>query len=128
MVILGSTFLLQKRKLSWSDPDVADTVPAKHHRRQHREPESRHAAASPDTASTRLPLSAENQSASEENTAKAAVDTCSAGQRFTDRTGPLSNRRENESRKISLPSACGSPAMQDCSVSSSDCVPTADSP
>lgn len=120
---------VKKRKLSWSDPDVADVVPAKHHHRRRRAAESRHAAASPDTGSTRLPLSGENQSTSDENAATAAVDTCSAVQRFTDRTVPLSSsRRENGNRKVSLPSACGSPAMQDCSVSSSDCVPTADSP
>ncbi|MEQ2185954.1 hypothetical protein GOODEAATRI_023505 [Goodea atripinnis] len=126
---------VKKRKLSWSDPDVADRVPAKQSHRQHREHESCHAATSLDTASTCLPLLPENQTTAEEKTAKAAVDDCPASQRFTDRTCSLGrsylcSSRENENQKLAeifLPSSCGSPATQDCSVSSSNSFRTTDS-
>ncbi|XP_014843204.1 PREDICTED: circadian-associated transcriptional repressor-like [Poecilia mexicana] len=129
---------VKKRKLSWSDPDVADRLPAKQSHRQHREHERCHAASSLDTAAapTCLPLAPENQITSEEKTADTEVDNCSAGQRFTDRTGPLSRAyicstrgSENPKRtEIFLPSSRRSPATQDCVVSSSNSVPTTDSP
>ncbi|MED6283321.1 hypothetical protein CHARACLAT_007556 [Characodon lateralis] len=126
---------VKKRKLSWSDPDVADRVPAKQSLRQHREHESCHAATSLDTASTCLPLLPETQTTAEEKTTNAAVDNCPARQRFTDRTCSLGrsylcSSRENENQKLAeifLPSSCGSPATQDCSVSSSNSFRTTDS-
>ncbi|XP_036001197.1 circadian-associated transcriptional repressor-like [Fundulus heteroclitus] len=125
---------VKKRKLSWSDADAADSVPAKQNHRQRRERESCRAATELDAAPTRLPLSPENLSALEEKTTPVATHNSPERQRLTERTGCLSrsylcSRGENEKlTEVFLPSPCGSPATQDCSVSSSDSFTTTDSP
>ncbi|XP_015229169.1 PREDICTED: circadian-associated transcriptional repressor-like [Cyprinodon variegatus] len=118
---------VKKRKLSWSDPDVTASVPAKQSCRQHEEHESC-------LTSTCLPLSPENLTTLEDKTAE--MDNCSEGQRFPKRTNPISGshsciREEHENQKPTedfLPSPCGSPATQVYSVSSSNSVTAIDSP
>ncbi|XP_037549669.1 circadian associated repressor of transcription a [Nematolebias whitei] len=119
---------VKKRKLSWSAPDLADGVPAKHIHHQH-------AAASLDTASTRLPPSPESPAAPEGDAVKLTPDDCAPGPQVTDGTGPLSrsprlcSRRDCEDRKpAEIPPSCRSSlATQDCSVSSSNGITTSDS-
>ncbi|XP_017277598.1 circadian associated repressor of transcription a [Kryptolebias marmoratus] len=92
---------VKKRKLSWF---TADEVPAKHTHHQKHKP--------------RLPPSPQSYAAAEGQTAEA-----------TDWTGPLSGRWENrEPPEAPLSSPRWSPATQDCSVSSSNCITTSDSP
>uniref|UniRef100_A0AAQ5Y3S7 Circadian associated repressor of transcription a n=1 Tax=Amphiprion ocellaris TaxID=80972 RepID=A0AAQ5Y3S7_AMPOC len=122
---------LQKRKLSWSDPDQPGKVPAKHYHRQHGKHGSCHAATLLDGVSTCLPGSSKKQKTPEDATAEAAGDSRAAGHEFTGMPSYLCSRRENPSRKqpqICPPSLCGSPATQDSSVSSSNTITTTDSP
>uniref|UniRef100_A0A1A7Z6A2 Chromosome 1 open reading frame 51 n=1 Tax=Iconisemion striatum TaxID=60296 RepID=A0A1A7Z6A2_9TELE len=126
---------VKKRKLSWSEPDVADRVPTKHSHHQQEKHECCHAATSLDTVSTRLPPSPQSHATPEGGTVKCAGDDCAARLKFTDRTGllsrlPCSGRKDEKQKppETPLPFWCGSPATQDCSVSSSSSVTTADSP
>ncbi|KAF7210942.1 circadian associated repressor of transcription a isoform X2 [Nothobranchius furzeri] len=120
---------VKKRKLSWSDLDVDDRVPTKHSHHQQEKHECCHAATSLDTVSTRLPPSPQSHAV------QWAEDDCAARLKFTDRTGLLSrlscSGRKDENQtppETPLPFLCGSPATQDCSVSSSSSVTPADSP
>lgn len=124
---------VKKRKLSWSDSDLTGKVPAKREHHEHRKHCRCKASTSLDTASTCLPGSPKKPKTPEEETIEPAGT--STGTEFTDSTGTLSipsylcSKRENDNWKkleITLPFPCGSPAIQDSSVSSSDIISTAD--
>lgn len=118
-----SGFLLQKRKLSWSDPCDAGRAPTKPKPHQ-QEPGLCHAGAP--LVATCLPPSPKKPSTPEEERTDPTGGHCAAGHAFTDRRGFVSRRswshgKSHDGRNTELPS-CQSPAMQDCSVSSSNSV------
>ncbi|XP_041823032.1 circadian associated repressor of transcription a [Melanotaenia boesemani] len=128
---------VKKRKLSWTDPDGAGSVPTKLNCHQHGKQQSCRATNSHKIISTCLPLSHNIQNTPEEETAELAGANCSSGDKFTDGVGSLGrssclcSRRENEEQKpleISVLASRGSPVTQDCSVSSSNVITTNDSP
>ncbi|XP_070703109.1 circadian associated repressor of transcription a [Pempheris klunzingeri] len=126
---------VKKRKLSWSDPDQSGQVPVNHKYHQHGQRGICQAATSLDTASTCLPGSTKKRKTPVQETVGAALDSCTTGREFTDSAGTLrgssylcskgGNRKQLE---VSLLSACGSPAAQECVVSSTDSITTTDSP
>lgn len=131
----GFTSPLQKRKLSWLDPDHTSEVPTKHNNHQCGKNVSSHAESSLDT--TCLPGSPKKRKTQEEETVGPAGDSCTVGHEFTDRTCTSSRptclcaERENENQErheYSPPSSCGSISTQDSSVSSSNTSTRSDSP
>ncbi|XP_061597753.1 circadian associated repressor of transcription a [Cololabis saira] len=124
---------VKKRKLSWSNYDDG-RLPTKHNHHRPAKRERSQAPTSFDTVSTCLPLLPTKQTSAETHPAEPAGDGCAPGYRFTDRTvlfstSPYSrSRRENKNLKPSEISLCGSPAMQDCSVSSSNAGSVTHSP
>ncbi|KAM6899984.1 circadian associated repressor of transcription a [Xenentodon cancila] len=128
---------VKKRKMSWSNSDDAGRLPTKHSHHRLAKRERSQAAASLDTVSTGLPLLPKKQTSPEKQIAESAGDSCAPSYRFTDRTVLFSksssscSRRENKNTmpsEISPQSSCGSPATQDCSVSSSNAVIITHSP
>lgn len=137
MVIFSFAFPWQKRKLSWSNSDDTGRVPTKHNHHRQGKRQRCQETTSPDTVSTRLPLSPKKQISSAEQTAERGGGNCAHGCKFTDRTVPFSRSshscgtRENKNQtplEISPPSSCGSPVTQDSSVSSSNTVTITPSP
>ncbi|KAM3596277.1 uncharacterized protein V6R79_011620 [Siganus canaliculatus] len=128
---------VKKRKLSWSVPEQAGKLPAKHKQHQHGKHWRRQAAASLDTISTCVTGSVKHLKTRAEEEATPTLGSCAAKRQFPDSNGILSrpshsfSQRENGNREqpgSSLLTPCGSPAAQDCSVSSSDSVTKTDSP
>ncbi|XP_004074005.1 circadian-associated transcriptional repressor [Oryzias latipes] len=114
---------VKKRKLSWSDPCDAGRAPTKPKPHQ-QEPGLCHAGAP--LVATCLPPSPKKPSTPEEERTDPTGGHCAAGHAFTDRRGFVSRRswshgKSHDGRNTELPS-CQSPAMQDCSVSSSNSV------
>lgn len=122
VLIFGVSFLFQKRKLSWSDPEDYSKIPTK---RTHNQHESCLAATPLNTASTCLPGSPKKQRSPEDKTKKPAEEHKGTFNSCTlSRRGVHENQGQSE---VSLPSSCESLATQDSSVSSSDILTTADS-
>lgn len=128
---------VKKRKLSWPDPDHSGNTPTKPKHHQHGKHGSCQATTSRGSVLVQLPGPPKKRTTPAEETVEPPWGSCTAGCEFTKRTGTLSrppylcskNISENPMRpEIPPPSACGSPAAQDSSVSSSDTKTTTDSP